>query len=66
MFEALTVVDRNPSRPWLELLDDEQWPTVLRADLRVDEPVPDDALIAHLRRRLNQLINANLRYALGQ
>ena len=66
MFEALTVVDRNPSRPWLELLDDEQWPTVLRADLRVDEPVPDDALIGHLRRRLNQLINANLRYTFGQ
>jgi len=53
VFEALTVVDRNPSRPWLELLDDEQWPTVLRADLRVDEPVPDDALIGHLRKRLN-------------
>ena len=66
MFEALTVVDRNPSRPWLELLDDEQWPTVLGADLRVDEPVPDDALIGHLRKRLNQLINANLRYAFGQ
>ncbi len=102
VFEALIDPDRDPSRPWLELLDDEQRPTILRADppgtvvwsslwtkrpdalvqfdlssdagsgtelgwtLRVAEPRPDDALIGHLRKRMNQLINANLRYTFGQ
>jgi len=102
VFEALADPDRDPSRPWLELLDDEQRPKLLRAEpprllvwsslwtkrpdavvqfdlssdagsgtelcwtLRVEEPPPDDALIGHLRRRMNQLINANLRYSFGQ
>ena len=34
--------------------------------LLVDEPVPQDALIGHMRKRINQLINANLRYTFGQ
>ncbi len=34
--------------------------------LLVDEPPPDDSLLGHLRRRMNELINANLRYTLGQ
>lgn len=34
--------------------------------LVVDEPAPADALIGHMRKRLNQLINANLRYTFGQ
>jgi hypothetical protein len=33
--------------------------------LLVDEPVPQDALIGHMRKRINQLINANLRYTFG-
>lgn len=102
IFEALTELDRDPSRPWLLLLDDEQRPSTLRAekphlvvwssiwvkrpdaairfdlvsdrragtDLRwtlfLDEPLPDAALLGHLRKRLNQLINANLRYTFGQ
>src|ERR1700742_1733262 len=98
MFEALTQPDRDPARPWLELLDDEQRPRVVEAskpglvvwsslwikrpdaivrfdlppdrsgygtDLRwtllVDEPMPDAPLVGHMRKRLNQLINANLR-----
>ncbi|HZC73175.1 MAG TPA: hypothetical protein VE442_20945 [Jatrophihabitans sp.] len=99
--EALRDPDRDPSRSWLELLDDEQRPRVIRSeppsllvwsslwikrpdaivqfelspghggtDLRwilyVDEPQPDDALTGHMRKRLNQLINANLRYTFGQ
>jgi hypothetical protein len=40
--------------------------TDLRWTLSVDEPIPDDALIGHMRKRLNQLINANLRYTFGQ
>lgn len=102
LFEALTQPDRDSSRPWLELLEDERRPQVLRADepstvvwsslwvkrpdavvefdlqpdgqtgtdlrwtLLVDEPIPDDALVGHIRKRLNQLINANLRYTFGQ
>lgn len=101
VYEALVDPDRDAHRPWLELLDDEQRPRILRAeppsllvwsslwvkrpdatvrfdlpggnwgtDLRwtlyVDEPVPSDALIGHMRKRLNQLINANLRYTFGQ
>jgi hypothetical protein len=34
--------------------------------LTVAEPAPDDALTGHLRKRLNQLINADLRYTFGQ
>ena len=102
MFEALTRPDRDPARPWLELLDDEQRPrlleasepalvvwsslwikrpdaivrfdlspdggygTYLRWTLLVDEPMPDAALVGHMRKRLNQLINANLRFTFGQ
>jgi hypothetical protein len=40
--------------------------TDLRWTLYVDEPVPDDGTAGHLRKRLNQLINANLRYTFGQ
>jgi hypothetical protein len=40
--------------------------TDLRWTLSVDEPVPDDMLVGHMRKRLNQLINANLRYTFGQ
>jgi hypothetical protein len=34
--------------------------------LLVDEPVPDASLLGHLRRRINELINADLRYTFGQ
>lgn len=40
--------------------------TDLRWTLSVKEPVPDEALLGHLRKRLNQLINAELRYSFGQ
>jgi hypothetical protein len=103
MFEALTEPDRDPARPWLALLDDEQRPRLLEAskpslvvwsslwikrpdaivridlppdrsgygtDLRwtllVEEPMPDASLVGHMRKRLNQLINANLRFTFGQ
>lgn len=103
LFEALTEPDRDPSRPWLNLLDDEVRPRVLRTDppamvlwsslwvnrpdarlrfdllsdangqgtdlcwtLLVDEPAPADALVGHMRKRVNQLINADLRYTFGQ
>ncbi|MQA33877.1 hypothetical protein [Modestobacter roseus] len=40
--------------------------TDLRWVLLVDEPPPDASLLGHLRRRVNELVNANLRYTLGQ
>lgn len=102
VFQALTDPDRDPARPWLLLLDDEQpprvldakkpdlvvwsslWPkrpdarvrldmssdgtagTMLRWTLLLADPLPDPSLLGHLRKRLNQLINANLRYTFGQ
>jgi len=103
MFEALTQPDRDPARPWLELLHDEQPPrlvevskpglvvwsslwtkrpdaivrfdlltdrsgygTDLRWTLLVDEPMPDAPLLGHMRKRINELINANLRFTFGQ
>jgi hypothetical protein len=56
VFEALADPDRDPARPWLTLLDDELRPQVVRSE----------ALVGHLGKRLNQLINANLRYTFGQ
>jgi hypothetical protein len=102
LFEALTEPDRDPARPWLRLLDDEQRPRIVQAeqpqlvvwsslwpkrpdalvrfdlpsdgasgtDLRwtllVREPMPEPALLGHLRKRLNELINASLRFTFGQ
>lgn len=40
--------------------------TDLEWTLLVAEPVPDASLLGHMRKRLNQLINANLRYTFGQ
>ena len=40
--------------------------TDLRWTLHVGEPIPDAALLGHMRKRLNVLINANLRYSFGQ
>lgn len=101
VFDALMDPDHVSRRPWLELLPDEQRPTVtesnpptsltwssiftqrpdavirfellgdnsgtrLRWMLYVDEPLPDEPLTGHMRKRINELINANLRYTFGQ
>jgi hypothetical protein len=103
LFEALTEPDRDPARPWLQLLDDEHPPRILQTDapglvvwsslwtkrpdaivrfdlpasvnrlgtdlrwtLLVDEPMPDAPLLGHLRKRMNRLINENLRLTFGQ
>jgi hypothetical protein len=102
VFDVLRDPGRDPARPWLLLLDDEQAPrlidaaepdfvvwsslwqkrpdarvrfdlasdgasgTQLRWTLLVEEPLPDPPLLGHLRKRLNELINANLRYTFGQ
>lgn len=40
--------------------------TDLRWTLFVEEPARDQAQVGHFRKRLNQLINADLRYSFGQ
>ena len=40
--------------------------TDLRWTLYVDEPVPDAGPTGHMRKRIGELINANLRYTYGQ
>lgn len=40
--------------------------TRLTWTLCVDDPSPDAALVGHMRKRVNELINANLRYSFGQ
>lgn len=40
--------------------------TLLCWTLLVEAPMPDAALLGHLRKRLNQLINADLRATFGQ
>ena len=39
--------------------------TDLRWVLLGDDPPPDSSLLGHMRRRVNELINANLRYTFG-
>ena len=100
--DALVEPDRDPSRPWLSLLVDEQPPTIIESvrpglvvwsslwphrpdavirfdlpadtgggtdltwTLLVEEPEPHLAQLGHFRKRINQLINADLRYSFGQ
>ncbi|WP_074368066.1 hypothetical protein [Mycobacteroides abscessus] len=40
--------------------------TDLRWTLTVDEPVPDESFAGHMRKRINTLVHANLRYTYGQ
>jgi hypothetical protein len=40
--------------------------TDLRWTLYADEPIPGTTLIGHMRKRIGELINANLRYTYGQ
>ncbi len=34
--------------------------------LSIDEPMPEASLLGHMRKRVNELINRNLRYSFGQ
>ena len=102
VFEALTQPNRDSSRFWLLLLDDEVPPLVIEAvephlvvwsslwikrpdaqvrfdlssdgglgtalcwTIMVDDQLPDPPLLGHIRKRMNFLINASLRYSFGQ
>lgn len=58
-------VRRPDVRIAFELPDGEDG-TDIRWTMYADEPLPDDNLTRHLRKRLNTLIHANLRYTYGQ
>jgi hypothetical protein len=58
--------DRRPDARVRFDLDGDAGGTLLRWTLLVDEPAPDQALTGHLRKRLNVLVNAELRYSYGQ
>jgi hypothetical protein len=72
--EALAEPDRDPARPSLELrasirfdlAADGTGGTDLRWTLLVDEPIPEAGRLGHLRKRIDQLISASLRYLSGQ
>lgn len=101
VYEALCEPNRDPTRQWLVLLDDEMSPSIVmsqepnvviwssiwqkrpaaqvRYDIEggegsgcslrwtlLDADDPGPALVGHMRRRLNELINAELRYSFGQ
>ncbi len=59
-----------PSRPdatiRFDLPSDGHGGTDLTWTLMVAEPLPDPSKLGHLRRRINELINAELRYSFGQ
>jgi hypothetical protein len=58
-----------PSRPDARVhfeLSASESESMLRWSLWLDEHLPDAELVRHLRRRINVLINAGLRYTYGQ
>jgi hypothetical protein len=57
---------RPDVRVHFDLASDGAAGTDLRWTLLVEEPMPGASLLGHLRKRLNELINANLRYTFGQ
>jgi len=58
--------DRRPDARIRFELSQDGCGTDLHWVLLVDEPVPDASLLGHMRRRINELINADLRYTFGQ
>ncbi|TWG22587.1 hypothetical protein FHX75_121118 [Micromonospora palomenae] len=57
---------RPDARVRFDLPPDGGGGTDLRWTLFLAEPTPEPALLGHMRKRLNQLINANLRFTFGQ
>jgi hypothetical protein len=61
LYEALTTPNRDPGP-----LTGASNGTDLTWSLTVNEPEPEPALVGHLRKRVNELINGSLRLAFGQ
>lgn len=59
-------VKRPDARVHFELQADGGGGTDLRWTLYVEEPLPDASFTGHMRQRIGELINANLRYSYGQ
>ena len=57
---------RPDARVRFDLPSDGTAGTDLHWTLLLAEPLPEPSLLGHMRKRLNQLINANLRYTFGQ
>ncbi len=57
---------RPNARIRFDLAPDGQGGTSLRWTLFLAEPLPDASQLGHFRKRINVLINANLRFSLGQ
>jgi len=57
---------RPDARIRFELAGDGGSGTRLAWTLLVDEPMPDASLVGHMRKRINELINKDYRYTLGQ
>nr|GLK39204.1 hypothetical protein GCM10017611_60740 [Rhodococcus wratislaviensis] len=65
----LVVVPQRSRRPYARIRFDigpRHGSTTLYWTLVVDEPVPDGETIVRMRKRVNELINANLRFTFGQ
>lgn len=57
---------RPDARIRFDLAPDDSGGTSLRWALLLAEPAADPSLLGHLRKRLNLLINGNLRHTFGQ
>ncbi|WP_308121076.1 hypothetical protein [Paractinoplanes bogorensis] len=57
---------RPDARIRFDLTSDNAGGSRVRWTLLVTEPMPDPSLLGHLRKRLNVLIHANLRFTFGQ
>ncbi|WP_199513553.1 hypothetical protein [Nucisporomicrobium flavum] len=57
---------RPDARIRFDLASDGAGGTDLRWTLHVEEPLPDPSLLGHLRKRLNHLVNADLRATFDQ
>ncbi|MGU3586686.1 hypothetical protein ACLBYD_26400 [Rhodococcus sp. C26F] len=57
---------RRDARIRFELSGSRRSDTTVCWTLTVDDPIPDDETIIRMRKRVNELINANLRFTFGQ
>lgn len=67
VWDSLTSPEKSGARPWLDLeLAADGTETLLRFTLLTPDERPDDSKTGHIRRRINQLLFADLRFSYGQ